>query len=518
MKPNFIDKVIGFVNPEAGTRRMQSRMKQDLILRGYDAAKDFRTSDWTSAAKTSANEEVKAAQKKIRERSRDLGRNNPYAVRAFNVITANTVGAGIVANISVPGNDPKTEELRILWKLWSESTACDAAKRSNFYGMQAQIMRSTAESGEGLAVRTGLIPDTGPVIRVLESDYINSDDDKPENGTVQGIGFDSKGLRSKYMLFATHPGDKGATGSVKAIPAADVAHVYRQDRPGQVRGMPWTASIIEALKDFDDYQRATLIGRKIAACFAAFITTNGSDSGLSAADLKTKREAEMSLNPAQVRYLDGGESIQFATPPAVSGYAEFTRESLRAVAAGLGVSYEALTGDYSQSNYSSSRMGHLEFRRNIEDWRWNMLIPQFCEPTFTWFKEWACVVAGVDPLLVTVEWVPPAYEMIDPTKDISAIRYAIRSGLLTLPQAIRAQGYDPDTQLKEIQATNLKLDAMEIALDVDPRKMSQIGFAQAGESLGILADVKAPPTPEGTPTSEQKNNEGSAVPDTGSGN
>jgi lambda family phage portal protein len=355
MKPNFIDRLVGFFNPEAEAARIQSRLKKDLILRGYDAAKDFRTSDWVSASKTSANEEIKAAQKKVRERARDLTRNNPYGVRALNVITANTVGSGIVANVRGP-NDKKTEELRRLWKMWAESTACDAHGRHNFYGLQSLVLRTTVESGEGLALRNGFDPETGPKIKVQESDFLNSDQDKDDGTLVQGIEFNSNGTRKAYKLFTKHPGDKGASTQFVSVPAQDVAHIFKQERPGQVRGMPWAHAVIEPLKDFDDYQRATLIGRKIAACFSAFITTNGSDSLLSAEDLKTKREADMSLEPATIRYLNQGESISIATPPPVSGYAEFTRESLRSVAAGLGISYEAMTGDYSQSNYSSSRM------------------------------------------------------------------------------------------------------------------------------------------------------------------
>lgn len=504
MKPTVLDRLIGFFSPEAETNRLQKRMKKDLLLRGYDAAKDFRTSDWVSASKTSANEEIKAAQKKLRERSRDLTRNNPYSVRAKNVIVSNTVGAGIVANIKGP-TPQKTAELKALWKIWAETTACDANGIHNFYGLQRLILATTVESGEGLALRVGRDPLTGPKIKLVEADYINSDQDKDDGSLVQGIAFDSKGRRSAYMLFKRHPGDKGASNEFVKVPAADVSHVFRQDRPGQVRGVPWFHAVIEALKDFDDYQRATLIGRKIAACFAAFVTTNDSDSLLSPDDLKSKREADMALEPATVRYLKNGESVQFATPPPASGYAEFTRESLRGIAAGLGISYEAMTGDYSQSNYSSSRMGHLEFRRNIEDWRWNMLIPQFCDVTFGWFKEWASVAASVAPEEISAEWTPPAYEMIDPVKDVTAMRYAIRAGIKTIPQAIREQGLDPETQFAEIEATNKILDDKKIALDTDPRKMSTIGFAQAGDALGTLSDVEVPEK-EGTQV-EQKDDE-----------
>jgi lambda family phage portal protein len=512
MKPNLLDRFIGYVSPNIATKRLQNRLKQDLLVRAYDAAKNFRTSDWTSASGKSANEEIKADQKVIRERSRDLTRNNPYGVRAVNVITSSTVGAGIVANITGP-NAKKTAELRKLWREWAETTNCDATGRHNFYGLQNAILRTTVESGEGLATSLGIDASTGPKIKLLESDYIKSDLDKDDGTLVQGIYLTATGAPKAYALYKRHPGDNVTSDDYVTVPASDVSHVYRQERPGQIRGVPWAHAVIEVLKDFDDYQRATLIGRKIAACFSVFITTNGNDSLLSPEDLKSKRESDMSLTPATVRYLNNGESIQIAAPPAVSGYSEFIRESLRSVAAGFGISYEAMTGDFSQSNYSSSRMGEIGFRKNIESWRWNMLIPQFCDWGFGKFKEFASVKLNIKPEDISVEWVPPAYEMIDPVKDLSAIQRAVRTGLMTLPQAIRAQGYDPDTQLKEISETNKKLDSFGIALDSDPRKVSQVGLVQSIDPNQISES-----TEEGNTTSEQKNNEGSAAPNQGGGN
>jgi lambda family phage portal protein len=456
MKLSRLDKFIAWVSPKRGIRRIAQ-------LRAYEAAKSYATSDWSNARKTSANAEIGPALVELQKKSRDLARNNPYSVRALNVIVNNTVGAGILANIK-GRNDRQTKKLNELWKQVAESPLCDVEGRHNFYSLQAQAMRSLVESGEVIALKS--ISSEAPQIKLIESDQIDSTKDKPP--FRQGVKTDANGKRLSYQILKNHPGDSSNTGSDSVEVSADrIAHVYRQERPGQLRGVPWSHAVIETLKDFADFQTATLIGRKIAACHVAFIETSQSDSLLNAADQKAKREAEMQMIPGQVRYGNIGEKITFNNPPGVSGYSEFARESMRAVAAGYGISYEAFTGDYSQVNFSSGRMGHIEFRRNIESWRWNLLIPQFCDPYFKLFLEWANLL-GHDVKDATCEWVPPAHVMIDPTKEVAAEKEAVLAGFKSRSQVIREAGNDPGSVRDEIklERTADKLAGLKFDTDI----------------------------------------------------
>jgi capsid protein len=49
---------------------------------------------------------------------------------------------------------------------------------------------------------------------------------------------------------------------------------------------------------------------------------------------------------------------------------------------------------------------------------------------------------------------------------------------MTLPEAIREQGQDPDAHLAEIAEANAKLDELKIVLDSDPRRTSAGGQGQ----------------------------------------
>jgi capsid protein len=56
----------------------------------------------------------------------------------------------------------------------------------------------------------------------------------------------------------------------------------------------------------------------------------------------------------------------------------------------------------------------------------------------------------------------------------------IRTGTLTLSEAIAQNGYDPEKQLQEIKRMNDLLDELQIILDCDPRKVNDKGVEQQG--------------------------------------
>ncbi len=478
MKRTFIDKMVGFFSPEAELSRLRGKVKTELIMRTYDAAQTFATDDWTSATQGGANSEIGPAQSVLRSKGRDAIRNNPFAGRALAAIVSNTVGSGIMPQIKAD-TEEKVQQLEDAWKEWAETTLCDSNGKLNFYSMQALALRSTVESGEALVLKENT--KDGPKLKLIESDFIDSSKDvAPDSsgvGIVQGIKINKSGTPVSYLLYPTHPGDTTPSGS-NEYPAAKLCHVYRQDRPGQLRGVSWFHPVIRQLEDFNQFQQATLVSRKIAACFAVFVTAGTTDSALSDEYVKTKRERDSMLSPGSIKYLDNGEDVKLATPPAISGYDEYCRQTLRAIASGLGITYEAVTSDYSQVNYSSGKMGHNEFKKNCDVWRWNMLIPQFCDPAFEHFKLWCYLKKGINPEGISCEWVPPAWQMIDPVKEIAAINDAIRTGLTTLPKAIKEQGYNPKDHLKEIAEFNSQLDAQGILLDSDPRKLTKAGILQ----------------------------------------
>jgi len=480
------DRFLIGVFPDWGLRRIQARAAATLVSRHFEAAQGGRrTSGWTRTS-SDANAASGPALGPLRELSRDLRRNNGWVVRGVSVIGSNTVGWGIVPRPTGPTGRAKVAAAA--WKEWATSPSCDYDGRLSFYGLQRLAMNCIVESGEVLIVNQPAKMSDGLAIpmrlQVLEPDYL----DTHRNGLVgisggpiiDGIEFDTQGRRVAYWLFTTHPGSQRLVTqrfqSVR-VPAERVLHVFNVERPGQCRGVPWLAAAILKLKDLEDFADAELIKQKVAACFAAFVTdVDAAATPLGKGDTDDDGTALDHLEPGHISYLPPGKSVAFAQPPTVQD-SEFSARTLRQIAVTLGVTYEDLTGDYSNVNYSSARMARIAHWANIHHWRWNMLVPQLCDGVWRWAMEY---VAALEewPTTPGAEWSAPPMPILEPDKEGLAYQRLVRIGAMTWPQMVRELGEDPVTQLDEIERTNIDLDKRGIVLDADPRRTNSAGGVQ----------------------------------------
>jgi len=371
---NWLDRTVGFVSPAAGLRRARQRAAMRLLFRGYEGAKLGRRTDGWVTAGTGANTEIGPALVRLRDRSRDLVRNNPYAAKAVQAVVSNLVGTGILPRAR-SDDTALNDHTDKLWARFAE--ACDADDLTDFSGLQALIVRAMVESGECLLrIRERRIEEGLPVplqLQLLEPDHLDTTKTgELANGgfVVQGVEFDALGRRRAYWLYPVHPGEvatfRKASLSSRPVPATSVLHLFDRLRPGQVRGVPWFAPVILKLRDLDDYDDAELVRKKIEACFAAFVTGSEDEETLGSAGTDADGGRVENFEPGMIEYLAPGKDVKFASPTHAGGYAEYMRVQLHAIAAGVGLTYELLTGDLSQVNYSSIRAGLIEFRRRME--------------------------------------------------------------------------------------------------------------------------------------------------------
>jgi lambda family phage portal protein len=330
-------------------------MAADLLARHYEAASTGRrTSGWRRSS-SDANAAAGGALSRLRDHARDLVRNNPYAESATSVIADHTVGWGIV-----PSSDDK--RAMATWKEWAETPACDADGRNDIYGLQKLAMKCVVTAGEVLVRRRLRRPEDGlpiPIqLQVIEADYLDTSKTGlrlPNGGRIiHGKEFNAIGRCVAYWLFPEHPGSgEFFSGASQRVPAENVIHIFRQGRPGQVRGVSWFAPVITALKDFDELADAQLYKHKVAACLAlvyhdptgASIGIGEVEDGADNGDGSRGPDLER-IGPGTTITAPPGWDVEVVQPPRVSDYGDFAQVTLRMIATGLGVTYEDLTGDY----------------------------------------------------------------------------------------------------------------------------------------------------------------------------
>lgn len=432
--------------------------KANAILRGYEAGKRGRRTEGWHTAGGSANAEISPSIATIRNRARDLVRNNPYAARAIDILTAKKIGTGIRARPD-KGAIPAWEEF---------VETCDFEGDLDLYGIQSVMSRTADEAGEVLVrrvrVRDGRVP---LKLQVLEPDYLDTSRFGPvgPNYIIAGIEVDRLGRRQAFYLYDQHPGESVLIPrrfeSVR-VPATEVLHFYEKRRPGQLRGVSRLAASILRLRDLDDYKEAELIRKKIEACFVAFV--HGGDSKRPLAEAKddpdTGKRTE-TLAPGIIEYLQNGESVTFGNP-SPSADAAFTKDELHAIAVGAGTTYEQLTGDLKGVTFSSIRTGAADFRDLVEMWRWIYFMPMAMRRIKDWFLEAAFAAGSIRTPRYKFVWTAPAWPYVNPVDDIKAMREEIDGRLQSLSEKIRERGYDPDEVFQEIADEKEKLKKLGI--------------------------------------------------------
>lgn len=480
---NLVDRAIGLFNPKAAYERQKYRMANDILeqykekQRAYDGATKGRRSGGWKATGTSANAEIAGALETLRDRSRDLVRNNPYAKRIVKVIPNNVIGAGIRPTPKAESASA-TKRAKQAWKEWAETTECDFDGMNNIYGLQKLAMRAVIESGGVIVARRRSNNPKYPIqLQVIEADHIDiaKDGEGIAGGgyIMQGIEFNAEGKKVAIWLFSRHPGERFRITtdlSSKRVPFEDVLYLYQVERPGQIHGIPQMVSSMLRMKDFDDYEDAQLVRQKIAACFSVFVTETG-DSVLKGEKAETGELTER-VEPGIIQKLAPGQDVKFAAPPGADGYADYSRKIQQGIAAGSGITYEAMTGDLSGVNFSSGRMGWIEMQRDIEDWQWNTFVPQFCDKVWKWFLE-AGIMSGALRSEVAVSWVTPRRMMIDPVKETNAKITQIGAGLVSMTEALAEDGYEFDEVMQQISEEQKKIKQLGIVLSQNQAPVPQ---------------------------------------------
>lgn len=517
------------------SRQMAPRIPRQMA-NTYDAMAYGRRLGGWMASLLGPNALVYAGLNTIRARVRELLRNNPWLAGSLDTYASNVIGRGITPRWTGI-DDTLKSQIEDLWRQWVCESDSEAVL--DFYGLQTIVAKTLFQSGECL-IRKKLVPinsvETIPLkLQVLEPDYISQINDGVSayggNLIRMGIEFGANdGMRKAYWLYKAHPGDSAlwfsnAMSTVR-VPVDQIIHTYKIDRPGQIRGTPALASIVAKMFFLDAYEDAELDRKKTAAMFAAFVTMNRPENPVAVGfDALTNQDqngnAFAQLEPGILQYLLPGEDIKFAAPADVGpNYENWIVMQLRAIAAGIGLTYEQLTGDYSKVNYSSLRGGAIEFRRKVSMTQNNIIIFQVCRKVARWFMDTAVACGKLDipdytdnpGKYLNIIWQPEGWAWVDPQKDIMAAKEAIKAGLSSRESVAAEEGTSIDELDAQLQRNQESSDSRGLKFDIDMRGAGQpviVGSNKASTKTSNSNPPMSTPVPQTPGTGTDK---GSAEP------
>ncbi len=387
----------------------------------------------------------------LRARARHLTANNPHAAKGLDTLTTALVGTGIKPQSAVEDPDLRRAHNQA-FERWTDSADIDAL--GDFYAMTAGVAAAMVRDGEALVILE-TDRDAGALrLRQIAAEQLDASVTRelPDRGRIiAGVEFDASGRRVAYHILpdAQDLPFMRQLEPVRVL-AADVLHIFERRFAGQVRGVSWFAPVLLRLAELDKTEDAQIVRQQIGALLTGFVTdSEGGMAGFTGEQDGSNLEG--GLEPGTLKVLRPGQDVRFSDPPEIGAEAnEFIRLQLRGIAAGLGITYEQLTGDYSSTNYSSARAALIEFRRRIEAVQNHVLVFQFCRPVW---QRWLTLemLAGrlnapgfeSDPDRYLVpRWITPGWAWVDPQKEISAQKEAVEAGFMSRREVVAGRGLD----------------------------------------------------------------------------
>jgi lambda family phage portal protein len=441
----------------------------------------------------------------VRQRCRDLALNAPVVAGMLNTITTNVVGRGLIPEptpdteiLGMDKDEAKTWKKTVLryWEAFvAESQECDVRRRDNFYELQALVFRSMLESGDVFVTLPYVdFPGSQSLIdlrlQTIEADCISNPSmtsSYDREADIQGgVEVGQYGEVVAYHIAGKHPLSKkrAITAYTRLpewtrIPAVgpitgrrNILHIMKSLRPGQRRGIPILAPVVESVKLLDRYTKAELQKALIQSLFTAVIKTPVPEAAIGEwSEMMSNQLANIgdnrTLGHSQQFYEDhgmlqmGAGTVGFIAPgddivpigstSPTSGFGPFADAQIKTIGAACGIPFEMVVMMFT-SSYAASRaafsMADGEFSTKRDN-----LVYDLCQPTYEEFM--ACSVAKgyiKAPGFFTsaikrraycqAKWSSPPKLQIDPAKEAVAYERMIGLGGMTYSDVSARMGSD----------------------------------------------------------------------------
>lgn len=477
------------LSPFARLARWADRKLNGTPRAIYSAASMGRITDDWAAQILSADAEMRGALATMRARARQQVRDNAHAAGFVNAMVDGALGPdgiGLRPRVRTAAGTGLDDVANLaLWEVlqvWARAEHCSADGQNSFVELQRLILRTWAIDGEVfLRHRVGAPNPFGYELQLIDADQVDESYHVPatptSNEVRMGVEIDRRGRPVAYWMFQRHPADVHAQSRERIrVPADEIQHLFLQLRPGQTRGVPPLAPVMLTLRLLDEFTIATLMQARIAASAGGYFETDPAHytPADGTPDGTPGNAIAMDLEPGVTKQLPPGlHYVPFDPKHPSDTFEPFQRVMQRMVArgAGPGLSYQSLTGDLSDTSYSSDRAGRLAERdswRGIQRWFASRIL---CGVYERWVR--MAVLTGAVRLgsLDATRYLAHDYEYrgwpwVDPMKDITAAGEELRLRLTSRQRICAERGRDFETILEELAEEQRMASRAGVTLDV----------------------------------------------------
>ena len=447
-RPSYVEQV-----PQTTT---QIRAEYDAAQTTTDNSRHWANADSLSA--DAANS--RSVREALRNRARyECQENNSYGKGIVLTLANDTIGTGPRLQM-LTSNRSANQRIERAFAQWS---------RKIRLAQKLRTMRlAKAVDGESFAqfFNNSRLDGVQLDLALIECDQIatpNYTGFETDN-QIDGIRFDSYGNPTVYHRLIDHPGDvfRRTTTEKVDVPASEMIHMFRMDRPGQHRGIPEVTTALPLFAQLRRFTLATLFAAETAANLSGVMHTEG-PAIAEPDDVDAMDAIELERN-AMLTLPRGWNIKQMRAEHPATTHEMFVHTILNEIARCLNVPFHIAAGNASGYNFASSRMDLQTYGVSIDVERSEWEVCCLDRILSAWFDE-AILLPGLIP-----EGLGPFAELphrwhwdgrphVDPQKEANAQKTRLANGTTTFALEYAAQGLDYEDQMQS------QADALGMSLD-----------------------------------------------------
>lgn len=448
---NWLDRTIAAISPQWAYKRVAWRSGMDAL---YDSGSRGRTNTNWNPQQSADENRLRAERDLIRARARDLERNSDIAESIISAFERHVVGSGMTLQ-SKAEDEKLSDEAEELWREFCKAENCDITGTQSLEEMEEMFVRRYVVDGGILIVKVNVSDPRFPFkLQVREVDELATTiiGGSGNNRIIDGIELNEHNRPVAYH-FKKIVNNLALPGESIRVPAENVIYWRKKGSPRQVREISMLATAMNRIKDANQFMEAVSIKERVLACLSVFIKKSTPSTGIGR-NVNTNQEQinydGVSLSPGMIGELNPGDEVQTVIPAGqASNTKEFIMTLLRLIGSGIGLSYETISRDMSNVNYSSARQAIIEDRRTFKKMQ-QSLIRNVLTPIYLEFFDAAVLtnqlkvpnyMANRNKLSAHV-WIPPGSTWIDPMKEVNANKAAMESNQDTLQRICAERGED----------------------------------------------------------------------------
>jgi capsid protein len=402
---------------------------------------------WASADALASRAALSPAVRKVvRIRSRYEAENNSWYCGILRTAVNHIVGNGPRLQV-LTDNPEANSRLEKAWRQW--------AAKVDLADMIRTMVEAYWRDGEVFVMRAER-PRNWPLsldLRTFEADQVSNPWDAPYRDPYveDGIRFDPSTNELEVYVYDHHPGSNTplTTLSGQWYSSNEVLHLFRAERPGQIRGIPRVTPALQTLPIMRRQELATLYSAETAANFAMYLKSNSLalDPAASPADF-----AEIELTRNMLTTLPAGWEIGQVEPKQPGPHYEmFQRQALQSFCRCTNMPYTLAAGTGKDANFSSFKgdmknVWEPEVQGEQSRIEWHII-----EPVFRWFLDSAIYVPGLLDGLPSIgeidhRWHWPPLPELDAIDSANAAAIRLSTGQSTPTEEHARRGKDWATE------------------------------------------------------------------------